>query len=271
MESAAAEIIESRGIRVSVVVVSQQQVGLLRPTLEALAALENPEESEVIVVDCGSQDGSARLDDEFEGMTFLRLPRNFGWTKAVNIATRTAKGEYLLLLPSGVRIEPGTIGQMIAALEGDASAGAVCPEGEFYALPQPGDTSLRRVSAAEAVYPHDQPVLLPRLAIVSMNYLPDSYGQYYGDLDLFHKMRAAGKRIHVIEGLQLKRERAPLTVIDAETAEADRLNGLASYYSKNYGMGAWLSFWLGQSLKALASFRLGLAGKLLSGAKVDGL
>jgi glycosyltransferase involved in cell wall biosynthesis len=271
MESAAPEISESRPTRVSVVVVSQQQVDLLRGTLEALTCREKPEESEVIVVDCGSQDGSARLDDEFEGMTFLRLPRNFGWTKAVNIATRTAKGEYLLLLPNGVEITADAISRMLGAMEGEAAAGAVCPAGEFYALPQPGESELRSVPPAEAAYPYDQPVLLPRIAIVSMNYLPDAYGQYYGDLDLFYKMRGAGKRIVVLEDLELKRARAPLTLIDAEMAEADRLSGLASFYSKNFGFGAWLSFWLGQSLKALAGMRLGLMGKLLSGAKVDGL
>lgn len=52
---------------------------------------------------------------------------------------------------------------------------------------------------------------------------------------------------------------------------ADRLNGLGAFYSKNYGFGAGFSFWLGQTLKAAVSFRLGLAGKLLSSSKVDGL
>ncbi len=262
---------EPRPARVSVVVVSQEQVELLRGTLQALAQREKPEESEVIVVDCGSQDGSARLDDEIEGMTFLRLPRNFGWTKAVNIATRTAKGEYLLLLPNGVEVGPDTIGRLLGALEADPGAGAACPAGEFYALPRAGDSDLRAVGAAEAEYPFDQAVLLPRIGIVSMNYLPDAYGQFYGDLDLFYKMRGAGKRILVLADLVLPRRRAPLALIDAEMAEADRLNGLASFYSKNYGFGAWLSFWLGQSLKALAGMRLGLLGKLLTGAKVDGL
>ncbi|MFN9297798.1 MAG: glycosyltransferase [Acidobacteriota bacterium] len=270
MESTA-ERTERRPIRVSVVVVSQQQVELLRATLTALARREKPEESEIIVVDCGSQDGSARLDDEFESITLLRLQRNFGWTKAVNIATRTSKGEYLLLLPNGVEVAPDTIGRLLAGIESDPEVGAVCPAGDCYALPQAGERELRAVGAAEAEYPFDQPVLLPRIAIVSMNYLPDAYGQFYGDLDLFYKMRGAGKRILVLADLVLSRSRAPQTLIDEEMAEADQISGLASFYSKNYGFGAWLRFLLGQSLRALFGFRLGLMGKLLSGAKVDGL
>lgn len=227
--------------------------------------------SEVIVVDCGSRDGSARLDEEFEGITMLRLPRNFGLTRAVNIATRTAKGEYLFLLPNGCEVEADTIQRLLAAIEANPEAGAVTVAGDQYALPKAGERELRKVCASEAEYPFDQPVLFPRVALVSMNYLPDGYGQFYGDAELFQKLRAAGRRLLVLEDLKLKRQLAPMESIDAELAEADRLNGLSTFYFKNYGFGSGLSFWLGESAKALLGFRLGLAGKLLMGTKVDGL
>ena len=212
MESPTQETPELRSSRVSIVIVSQHQIQLLRPSLAAIAARSEPEVSEVIVVECGSQDGSARIDDEFEGITVMRLPRNFGWTRAVNIATRTAKSEYLLLVPNGCQIESDTVQRMLNAIEADSGVGAVCPAGEFYALPKAGE----------------------------------------GDL-------------------QLRRERAPQEMMDDETSEADRMTGLGAYYSKNFGFMAGLSFWLGRTLRALFSFRLGLAGKLLAGSKVDGL
>lgn len=267
MESPALESPEVRATRVSIIIVSQHQSQLLRPALTALAARSEPELSEVLVVDCGSRDGSARLDEEFEGITILRLPHNFGWTKAVNIATRTAKGEYLLLLPNGCQVGPDTIQRMLSALEADSQAGAVCPAVDLFALPKPGDTALAKGSE----YPFDQPVLLPKLALVSMNYLPDRYGQYYGDLELFYKMKEAGKRVRVLEDLVLPRERAGLEIISPDMDEADRMNGLGAFYSKNYGFMAGFGFWLSQAAKAFFSFRLGLAGKLLSGSKVDGL
>ncbi len=271
MESPAQELPEVRATRVSIVIVSQHQSQLLRLTLTALAARSEPELSEVLVVDCGSQDGSARLDDEFEGITILRLPHNFGWTKAINIATRTAKGEYLLILPNGCQVGPDTVQRMLSAIETDPGAGAVCPAGDFHALPKPGDTVLAKRDAASAEYPFDQPVLLPKLALVSMNFLPNKYGQYYGDLELYYKMKEAGKRILVLGDLVLPRERAALEMISPEMDEADRINGLGAFYSKNYGFMPGLSFWLGQTVKAFFSFRLGLAGKLLGGSKVDGL
>jgi GT2 family glycosyltransferase len=271
MESPAQESPELRVARISVLIVSQNQAQLLRPTLAALAARQDPEMSEVIVVDCGSKDASHRMDDEFEGITLMRLPRNFGWTRAINIATRTAKGEYLLLLPNGCQIQPDSLQRMLNAIEGEASVGAVCPRGEFFLLPRAGDTELRRCDAAQAEYPFEQPVLLPKLALVSMNFLPDKYGQYFGDLELFHKMKEAGKRVLVLQDMEWARDHAKQEMIDPDTDLADRYNGLGAYYSKNYGFGTGLSFWLGQTLKAFVSFRLGLAGKLLGGTKVDGL
>lgn len=263
--------VEPRGLEVSVLIVSQQQKPLLAASLTALAARNEPELSEVIVVDCGSQDGSAHLDEQFEGFTFLRLPRNFGWARAVNIGCRTAKGQYLLLLPNGVEVEPDTIQRLLAALEEQPASGAVCPAGNFYALPKPGDTVLRLVSPEAAEYPFDQPVLIPKVALVSMNYFPDSYGQCYADLELFHKIREAGKRVRVLSDLVLRRQSAPQELMDEETLAADQLNGLAAYYGKNYGFLSGFGFRLGAGFKALATLRLGLASKVLGGAKVDGL
>jgi glycosyltransferase involved in cell wall biosynthesis len=259
------------GPRVSVVIVSQSQVMLLRATLTALAARQEPQLSEVIVVDCGSYDGSPRLDEEFEGVTFLRLPRNFGWTKAVNIATRTAKGEYLFLLPNGCQVETDTIQRLVAGLEADSQAGAVCPLSEGKALPQGGASQLRPMSGERIEYPFDLPVLFPKVALVSMNYLPSQYGQYIADAELFLKMKQAGKVVKVLADVSVGRDRLPLEGPDAEVAEADRLSGLASYYSRNEGFMSGVQFWLGQCFGLLFSGRFGLFSKVLGGAKIDGM
>ncbi len=269
--------------RVSVIIVSQAQRTALEATLASLAAARpadvappegeapQPKLFEVLVVDCGSRDGSATLDEQFEDVTFMRLPKNFGWTRAFNIATRTAKGEYLLHLPPGLTVEPTTIPTLLEAIKTDPQAGAVSPAGTFYALPKPGDTKLREVPASQAEYPYNHAVLYPRLSLTSINYFPDKYGQNYADLELFHKIREAGKRLKVLEDLRLGGAAADTPLIDAESAEADRLHGLSTFYGKNFGGTAGFTFSLGQALGAALRFRLGLAGKLLSGAKVDGL
>jgi glycosyltransferase involved in cell wall biosynthesis len=262
--------------RVSVIVISQAQKAALVSTLGALGAPPPVEEGaaalfEVIVVDCGSQDGSGQVDEEFPYVTVLRLPRNFGWARAFNIGSRTAKGEYLLHVPVGLRLAAEALPKLLGAIEGQAQVGAVAAAGQGYALPKPGDKELRAVEAGEVEYPYMLPVLFPRVALASMNFFPDSYGQYYADLELFHKMKVAGKRVVVLPDVEAGGEIAPTPLIDEETAEADRLQGLGAYYSKNYGFAKGLGFWLGQTLGAALRFRLGLAGKLLSSTKVDGL
>ncbi len=115
------------GVTTSVLIVSYNCEPALRRCLTALEASEQRETFEILVVDKGSLDGSGQLDGEFPNVTILRLPRNFGRTKARNIGTRTAKGEFLFLLEPDVEVSPGAVSQLTAALAAEAGAVAVCP------------------------------------------------------------------------------------------------------------------------------------------------
>ena len=94
------------GPRTSVLIVSHNSVAALRCCLDALLRTTDRQDVEILVVDKGSRDGSEQLDSDYPGVTFLRLPRNFGYTKALNIGTRTATGDYLFLLDPAHR-SPG--------------------------------------------------------------------------------------------------------------------------------------------------------------------
>ena len=95
--------------------------------LTALEGSNDRESIEILVVDCGSHDESAQLDTEFTNITMLRLPRYFGRTKALNIGTRTANGDYLLFMTPEVEVLPTTIPSLVAQLDADPEAVAVCP------------------------------------------------------------------------------------------------------------------------------------------------
>ena len=95
---------------------------------QSLTALTQPgSELQIIVVDNGSRDGSASLDDEFPNVRFSRLPRNFGLTRALNIGIRAADGDYILLLHDDVLIEPAAVTALAEFLENRPDVGAVCP------------------------------------------------------------------------------------------------------------------------------------------------
>src|SRR5580692_6459255 len=115
------------GPRVSAVLVAYNQAPALRRAIAALERSQDRERLEILVVDCGSQDESPRLDSEFPAVQILRLPQHFGATRALNIAMRTAKAEFVLLLSPSVEVAPETVTLLATRLEDDPTAAAVCP------------------------------------------------------------------------------------------------------------------------------------------------
>jgi GT2 family glycosyltransferase len=113
--------------KVTALVFSYDSAPALRRCLAALEGSNDRALIEILVVDCGSHDESPQLDTEFPEITILRLPRYFGRTKALNIATRTAAGEYLFFLTPEVEVLPTTIPSLLAKIESEPEVMAVCP------------------------------------------------------------------------------------------------------------------------------------------------
>ena len=67
---------------------------MLRQCLAALEKSEGRERLQIVVVENGSMDGSEQLDSEFPDLQWIRLPKNFGLTKAMNLGWRAADAEY---------------------------------------------------------------------------------------------------------------------------------------------------------------------------------
>src|SRR6202167_6311524 len=114
-------------IRVTALIFSYDSAPALRRCLSALEGSNDRASIEILVVDCGSHDESAQLDSEFSGISMLRLPRYFSRTKALNIGTRTAAGEYLLFMTPEVEVLPTPIPSLLAQLEASPETVAVCP------------------------------------------------------------------------------------------------------------------------------------------------
>src|SRR5579872_2655407 len=113
--------------KTAAILVAHNQEQELRRALGALEKSENRELLEILVVDCGSSDSTATLGEEFPAITLLVLPQNFGATKALNIATRTARAEFLFLLSPDVEVAPNTVARLTEELEARADLTGVCP------------------------------------------------------------------------------------------------------------------------------------------------
>lgn len=109
---------------VAVVIPSWNSRGLLPRCLGSL--WDQDVEIEPMVVDNGSADGSLEYL-ETGGVPHVSLPRNVGFAAAVNLGVARTEAAAILVLNADTVVEPGCIGRLLDALEGDRSLGGVQP------------------------------------------------------------------------------------------------------------------------------------------------
>lgn len=85
---------------------------------------------EVIIVDDGSQDGTAQWCQE-RGLRLICLPRNRGFPVACNKGMRLASGSHLLLLNNDVTVTTNWLTNLHKALASDEAIGMVGPVSNY--------------------------------------------------------------------------------------------------------------------------------------------
>ncbi|MBI5282714.1 MAG: glycosyltransferase [Candidatus Solibacter usitatus] len=277
------------GPRVSIVVVTHNCESALRRSIAALEASTGRERFEILTVDAGSTDGCPRIDAEFPSVTVLRLPRNFGKTRARNIGMRTAQADLILFLDPNVEVRPGAVHALASALESReelTAAGPVledpsgAPIQTAFCLPTPselaeaslGAAPLPRAAApdgiAEAI--DETAFMVRRNFVAGMNYLDEKrFSEHWSLLEVCWQIRNAGKKILVVStGHAVLHPDAPAPS-DETLYAADRVSGAAAYISKHLGFGAGISFRLKCLFSAMVSLRLRLALSILTASRLD--
>ena len=275
----------------TVLIQSRNRAGDLRRCLAAVEQSQERDTIEVIVVDSGSTDGSATLDHEFPSAQFLRLPKNFGLNRALNIGTRTAKGDLLLLLPQDAEVAPDTISRLATRLEAGDDTGAVCPYvAQVRRLPSTDDFWMAYTSRTlppavavdpnaaevEVEYPAGAPFMLRRTFLKGMNYVDARFSHYWIDAEICYQLRSGGKRILVLPQVKLLRDPQPPVLEDDPVHTADLALGAAAYLGKHGGGG--VGFRGKAALAALGraltfqrpGYNAKLFGALLTGQRIDG-
>src|SRR5689334_12178282 len=183
---------------------------MLRACLQSIETSQERDRLQVIVVDNGSTDGAATLDNEFPNTQFIRLPKNFGLTKAWNLGWRAADAEYVLFLHNDTEVQPDAIPFLADTLDANADAVAVCPllVGENgQPAPQlgsfPPDWSWRpaQVSGDSPVtveYPRGAALMARVFYIKAIRQIDERYGQFGADADLAMQIRRAGRKILLV-------------------------------------------------------------------------
>ncbi|HYP06047.1 MAG TPA: glycosyltransferase [Bryobacteraceae bacterium] len=270
--------------RVTALILSRNCAPQLQRCLQALENSEQRSSLEILVVDNGSEDRSAEIPLQFPEVQTLRLPKDFGKTKATNIGLRTAKGDFIFFLPPHVEVAPDTVSKLADRLAFTDSVGAVCPQiPRWHRFPDaialdaacrsgelPGAQGMPGEAAEIAIeYAPDAPLMTRRLFLRGMNYLDERYGDFWSDLELAWQLRNAGKTILVLPQVRVTYATAPGRDNDS-VHMSDCILGAAGYLGKHFGAGAAMKFRFSAATSALLRGKFGLFSSLLSGQKVDG-
>jgi GT2 family glycosyltransferase len=258
---------------VSVVVPSWNTRELLRACLESLKGTLPPS-SEVIVVDNGSRDGSARMvHEQFPWAKLVRNARNTGFAHACNQGVELAKGAYVLFLGSDTQFQGDGLRRMVAFLEENPRYGAVVPrlvdpdgvtESAHMRLPGlltpllfgtplerafPGNFEVRRHFAQDFDYERDGEVeqasatcfLMRRKALKSTRPLDETFWLFFSDADLCRRLGRRGWRIAYQSRVHVLHHGSMSTRQYKECVPEWHKNRLA-YYRKHYGR--WAGWWV---------------------------
>lgn len=270
-------------IRVSVLCVTRNQDENLRRCLSALSLSTLAKEIEIVVVDLASTDQTSLVVEGNLNLSYLRLPKNFGWTKAANIGLRSTQGESILFLDPRVELAPGAVEILANAVEENGVVAAAIPtltdvdgRPSSYLRQLPSPQNLRPdpqspadpTSAESVEYPGCFALLIRKSFLKGMNFLDQRYGELWADAEIAAQVKSAGRRIlrspdavGILHPEQPKR-------LDAGLLESDWHAGAAVYLKKHHGSGFGHS--VGATFSSLFSGRLGLTRRIVSGDKFDG-
>jgi GT2 family glycosyltransferase len=113
----------------SIVIVTWNAKKVSLECLESVSKLESSIQTEVIVVDNASTDGTPEaIESGFPQVKLIRNDANLGFAKANNIGIDASKGKYVCLLNSDVVIPIGCFEKMVTYMEHHPDIGVLGPK-----------------------------------------------------------------------------------------------------------------------------------------------
>ncbi len=114
----------------SVAVINYKNPPLLRLCLKSLLRnISKDFKCDITVIDIASSIETRNVvREEFKGINLISHPDNIGYTKGVNSAITSTKGDYILILNPDVIITPGSIETAYSFLKNNESVGLLGPE-----------------------------------------------------------------------------------------------------------------------------------------------
>ncbi|MBU2521247.1 MAG: glycosyltransferase family 2 protein [Proteobacteria bacterium] len=204
---------------VTVIVVTLNNLNLLRNCLESLYA-QDYRQLEIIVVDNASdEDVQGMLAAEFPGVRTVSLDKNYGFAGGNNRGIETAQGKYIALINNDAVAAPQWISSLVATAESDPGIGAVAsividgnqPElldscGVGIALDGMSRQAMRGTPVPQLTQPKEVLLfsgcacLLRMEALKEVGLFDEDFFAYCEDTDMGLRLRRAGWKIVAAPG-----------------------------------------------------------------------
>ncbi|MEW5868446.1 MAG: glycosyltransferase family 2 protein [Chloroflexota bacterium] len=227
-------------------------------------------ESEIIVVDNASSDGSLEMIQQgYPECPLIANKHNRGFGAANNQAAAAAQGDFLLLLNPDTLLHPGLIAGLVEHLEKHPELGAVGPrvlnpDGSLQSSAHPTPTLFReawRLFHLDNLAPISQypakffetslarPVdilkgaciLLRRAALQGEKLFDERFFMYSEEVDLCLRLRQAGWQIHWLPTVSLVHYGGQSTQQIPEQMFLELYRNKVKFFRKHYGDGtAWI-------------------------------
>jgi GT2 family glycosyltransferase/glycosyltransferase involved in cell wall biosynthesis len=123
-----------RLVAVATIVVNHERRELLRRCLRSLecALARVDEETQLVVVDNGSSDGSVELvREEFPDVLLVTLPRNLGFAGGVAQGIAATRSEWVAVFNNDTTVQPDAVAVMLRAASSDSRVGSVAAQMRF--------------------------------------------------------------------------------------------------------------------------------------------
>lgn len=202
---------------VSILLVLYNQVELTFGCLRSIAECVETDglKAEVILLDNGSSDDTARLLGRLDGATIIDAGENLHFLRGVNRAAGAARGRHILLLNNDAQLTPGSLASAVQSLDADPTIGAIggriiLPDGtlqEAGSIVWSDGSCLgylrgKAPDAPEAMFRRDVDycsgafLLTPRAVFEELGRLDEAYvPAYYEETDYCLRLWEAGLRV----------------------------------------------------------------------------
>ncbi|MBI5058708.1 glycosyltransferase family 2 protein [candidate division KSB1 bacterium] len=240
-------------------------------TLRCLRALERVSgevESEIIVIDNGSSDGSCeRIEHDFTAVQLIRAGANLGFAAACNRGLERAAGRHALLLNPDTEVCAGALSGMVRALDehpgwGIVGARMVDGSGKLYTaarrFPRPfdlfceqlhlanwfprsrwfaryfyGEHAPETLDAVEQV--EGSALMISGAARQQVGDLDPQFFVFFEEVDWCRRVKAAGLEIHVVQSARIVHHRATTMSRFFVQSRSYHARSAQAYFRKHYG------------------------------------